>query len=62
MAKGKGIISLREVNKILKKKGYEYMRNNGHQIWGNGENTIVVPTSCKRFTIEQQFRKYNIAR
>lgn len=61
MSRGKGAIPMREVSKILKKNGYENVRNNGHQIWSNGTNTISIPCSCCTYIIQRLFKENKIA-
>ena len=61
MSYGKGILSLRKIDRILKANGFVYVRNNGHQIWKNEiGNTIVVPRSCCTYIITKMFKENNI--
>lgn len=54
MCYGKGKISLRKIEIILKNNGFIYVRNNGHQIWrGPKGNMVVIPRSCCTYIIDK---------
>ena len=33
----------KDLERIMKKNGYVFIRNSGHIIWGNGVKTIAIP-------------------
>lgn len=60
--RGKGPMSLRQIDKILKDNGYYVDRYNGsHCIYKNDENhTIIIPLSCHKQLIRRVFKENNI--
>ena len=61
MGHGKGSMSYREVDKILKNNGYKIIRCNGHKIYGNdGGNTISIPKTCCTYLVKRVFKENNI--
>lgn len=60
MAKSKGAMSKRNIDKILRKNGYQIIRCNGHWIYSNGTNTIAIPKSLCTPLIQRLFKENNI--
>ena len=61
MGYGKGAIPIRNVEKILKKNGYRYVRDNGHRIYKNEKgNIIAIPMSCCTYLIMRVFKENGI--
>ena len=60
--RGKGNISLRKVDKILRSNGYRIERYSGdHRIYKNDEgDTIIIPPSVHKQLIKRTFKENNI--
>lgn len=53
-------INKRKVKKILKYNGFEYVRNNGHQIYSDGKRTISIPRSWNGAIIKRLIKENNL--
>lgn len=61
MGHGKGSISYREVDRILKNNGYTIIRCNGHRIYGNDEGKhISIPKTCCTYLVQRVFKENGI--
>lgn len=60
--KGKGPMSLRKIDKILRKNGYHLDRYSGdHRIYKNEEGTMInIPPSCHKLLVRREFKEKNI--
>lgn len=60
--RGKGAISLRDVQKTLKDNGYELVRTNRHFIYKKNENndTFILPRKCHDMLIRRMYKEHSI--
>jgi len=61
-SRGKGSISLRDVQKTLKANGYELNRQNRHMIYRNEKtkDVFILPRSCHDMLIRRMYKEHNI--
>lgn len=54
-------ISRKELLKILKKKGYSYLRTTGgHEMYSNGNHVIAIPTNIHKWLAVRILHQCNI--
>ena len=59
-SRGKGSISLREVQRTLRENGYELDRINRHFIYKKGKDTFILPRNCHDMLLRRMYKEHNI--
>lgn len=61
MSHGKGAVPKRKIEKILKANGFQYVRNNGHEIYRNDQGvTVAIPRTCCTPLLRREFKAKGI--
>lgn len=59
-SRGKGSVSLREVQRTLRENGYELDRINRHFIYKKGNDTFILPRNCHDMLLRRMYKEHNI--
>lgn len=58
--KGKGKMSLKQVQRLLKMNGYSLERINKHFIYKKGNDTFILPRNCHDLLLRRMFKEHGI--
>lgn len=57
---GKGKMSLKDVQRLLRLNGYSLERVNRHFIYKKGNDTFILPQKCHDMLLRRMFKEHGI--
>lgn len=60
MSRGKGKMSLKDVQRLLRMNGYSLERTGKHYIYKKDNDTFILPKSTHDLLLKRMFKEHNI--